>query len=235
LRTAGSGLDGMQTVTATAYKKINNNGQCSADAGGEKKQASYVLDDTGPTVTGSRLARGQRRGLERLRRRHRMGGHRRRLRRRLRPEPGDRVRHRQHAPGGVTRTATATDRLGNSGSGSVTVKLDKDKPAVAGTASPAPDAEGWHNTDVTVSVTCSDALSGISGCTGGGTNVLSSEGAAQVVSASAVDNAGNTASTSVGPFNIDKTAPSLTGSVDGRQRRRERLVHERRHCRVGVR
>ena len=116
---------------------------------------------------------------------------------------------------GVTRTATATDRVGNSGSGSLTVKADKDQPVVAGSPNPAPNAHGWNNTNVTVSVTCSDALSGIKSCTGGGTKVLSSEGKDQSIPVTAVDNADNQASTDVGPFNIDKTKPSLTGAVAG--------------------
>ncbi|WP_156028148.1 OmpL47-type beta-barrel domain-containing protein [Candidatus Solirubrobacter pratensis] len=116
---------------------------------------------------------------------------------------------------GATKTATATDRLGNQGSGSVTVKLDKTAPTIDGTRSPAANANGWNNGDVTVSLTCADALSGIKSCTGGGTKVLSTEGANQSVTATAVDNADNSATTSVSPLNVDKTPPTLTGAVAG--------------------
>jgi hypothetical protein len=211
--TAGAG-NGVQTVTATAYKKFNNTG-CTADAGGGVKQTSYVLDNTGPTVTGSRSPAASAAGWNNANvdiawtatdAGSGVGSG---------PTPATASVQANTPQVGVTSTATAADGLGNSGSGSVTVKLDKDNPVVAGSASPAANANGWHSNDVTVSVDCSDALSGIKSCTGGGTKVLSSEGAAQSLPATAVDNADNQASTSVGPFNVDKTAPSLTGAVAG--------------------
>ncbi|MCA1721008.1 MAG: hypothetical protein LC779_07915 [Actinobacteria bacterium] len=112
----------------------------------------------------------------------------------------------------MTKTATATDALGNTGSGSVTVKLDKAAPTIGASSSPAPNAFGWNNTHVTVTLTCLDGLSGIKSCTGGGSVTLKAEGDNQTLAASAVDNADNNASTSVGPIRIDKTAPALTGA-----------------------
>ena len=76
------------------------------------------------------------------------------------------------------------------------------------------NASGWNNTDVTVSFSCADALSGVDGCSTPLT--LATEGLAQVVSGSVSDLAGNTASTSVS-LNIDKTAPQvgITEPLDG--------------------
>lgn len=83
-------------------------------------------------------------------------------------------------------------------------------PVIEGSASPSPNAAGWNNTDVHVSFVCSDADSGIASCTAPVT--LSAEGAGQSVSGTAVDNAGNSASTTVSGIHIDKTAPSISAS-----------------------
>src|SRR5437764_911393 len=111
---------------------------------------------------------------------------------------------------GVTKTSTATDRLGNSGTGSVTVKLDKSAPGITGTRSPAANVNGWNNPDVTVGFSCSDSPSGVKTCSGPTT--LSASAANQSVTGTAADNADNTATATVGATHIDKLAPSLSGS-----------------------
>ncbi|NPV67598.1 MAG: hypothetical protein HPY64_10675 [Anaerolineae bacterium] len=112
---------------------------------------------------------------------------------------------------GVTLTCTATSAGGTS-SQSVTIKRDATPPTISGAAAPAP-VGGWNNTDVTVSFTCGDEMSGVASC---GPNVtLSAEGAGQSVTGTAVDNAGNSASATVSGINIDKTAPVITPTVSG--------------------
>jgi hypothetical protein len=207
--TAGSG-NGIQSVTATAYPSFNNgNGGCSGQSQ-DPKSASYVLDNTGPVVTaavapaanaagwnngnvsatwsavdaGSGVASG--------------------------PTPA--TDSQQQNTAGVTKTASALDRLGNTGSGSVTLRLDKTAPTIDAARAPAANAAGWNNTDVTVGFTCSDPLSGIKSCTGGGSVTVSTEGANQSVPGTAVDNADNSNSAGVTGINIDKTAPTLAGA-----------------------
>jgi hypothetical protein len=200
--------DGAQAVTATASPNVNPQGKCVGNTG--SAQASYTLDNTGPTVTaalaptpnaagwnkanvgltwsatdaGSGVASG--------------------------PTPATDSVSTNTA--GTSKTATATDRLGNVGTGSVTVKLDKTAPSIDATRGPAANAAGWNNTDVTVGFTCSDALSGIKSCTGGGSVVVSTEGANQSVPGTAVDNADNTNNAGVTGINIDKTSPTLSGT-----------------------
>jgi hypothetical protein len=208
--TAGAG-EGVRTVTATAFKNVNSNGRCGGEP--DPGQASYVLDNTGPTLTGSRSPAANAAGWNSSAVAIAWSAADAGAGVASGPTPAtDSVQVNTTATG-AARSATATDRLGNQGAGSLTVKVDKDKPVVAGSGSPAANAHGWNNTAVTVSVTCSDALSGIKGCTGGGTKVLADEGAGQTVAATAVDNADNETSTDVGPFHIDKTAPTLSGSV----------------------
>ncbi|MDQ1732183.1 MAG: large repetitive protein [Pseudonocardiales bacterium] len=112
--------------------------------------------------------------------------------------------------GTVTKTATVTDNVGNTGTGSVTVKLDKTGPTITGSRTPVANANGWNNSDVTVSFTASDATSGVKTTTG--PTVLSTSGANQSVTGTAVDNADNSTSTTVGSINIDKVAPTLSGA-----------------------
>ena len=110
---------------------------------------------------------------------------------------------------GTTLTCTASSAGGTS-SASVTIKRDATPPTISGSRSPAANENGWNNTDVTVSFTCSDGLSGIDSCSG--PTVLSGEGAGQSVTGTAVDKAGNSASATVGDINIDKTPPTISGS-----------------------
>lgn len=92
----------------------------------------------------------------------------------------------------------------------MTPPMDTTPPSIVGSASPAANSAGWNNTDVTVSFMCADSDSGVASCTGDVT--LSSEGAGQSASGSAVDNAGNSAMTTVSGINIDKTAPVISAS-----------------------
>ena len=111
---------------------------------------------------------------------------------------------------GTTLTCSATS-AGGSGSQSVTIKRDATAPTISGSGSPAPNANSWNNTDVTVSFTCSDLTSGIASCPSA--QILTSEAAGQSASGTATDNAGNTSSTTVGDINIDKTAPAAAASA----------------------
>src|SRR5207248_724273 len=72
------------------------------------------------------------------------------------------------------------------------------------------NANGWNNTDVTVSFTCADTLSGITVCP---TSQTLGEGANESASGTAIDAAGNSASATVGGINVDKTRPTLTGAA----------------------
>ena len=113
--------------------------------------------------------------------------------------------------GTVTKTATVTDNVGNTAtSAPVTVKLDKTAPTITGSRTPAANANGWNNTDVTVSFAPSDATSGVK--TSSAPTTLSTSAANQSVTGTVTDNADNTASTTVSGINIDKVAPTLSGT-----------------------
>jgi hypothetical protein len=105
----------------------------------------------------------------------------------------------------------SVDNAGNvEATHSTTVKLDKSAPSITVSQSPLANGAGWNKTNVVVTFTCADAASGIASCTAPQT--VTAEGAGQVVSGTAVDNAGNSASASR-TLNIDKTAPTIAGVV----------------------
>ncbi|MET0200741.1 MAG: PxKF domain-containing protein, partial [Gaiellaceae bacterium] len=112
--------------------------------------------------------------------------------------------------------ATCADEAGNEASDTLTgVSIDKTKPVVSGSRSPAANAAGWNNENVLVSFACAETgsvRSGIATDTVAG-QTLTSEGAEQSVasSGSCVDKAGNEAAqASVGHISIDKSAPEIT-------------------------
>ncbi len=196
---------GVQTVTTTAYRNANPNGKCVANQGETLgvQSASYTLDNTPPVVTGAVTPAPNAAGWNKAdatvtwTATDAGSG--------IATGPTPATDTVTAATGGVSKTATATDKVGNSATGSVTVKLDKVAPTLNVTRSPGPNANGWNNTDVTVSFTCVDELSGIKSCTGGGSQTLTSEGANQSVPGTAVDNADNTFDKGIGNINIDKT------------------------------
>ena len=109
---------------------------------------------------------------------------------------------------GQTVTGTARDNAGNSATDLATVNLDRTKPSITGSRTPAANADGWNNTDVTVHFVGTDALSGIDSVTPDRTL---GEGRDQSVTGTAVDAAGNSSSATVDGIDVDKTAPTLTG------------------------
>lgn len=112
---------------------------------------------------------------------------------------------------GQTAIGTTADLAGNSAGTSVTVNVDKTPPTIKAQLSSAPNPAGWNDSDVIVTFICNDTGSGIVTCPAPVT--VTSEGGGQAVSGTAVDKAGNKASTSV-TVNIDKSQPKATISVN---------------------
>jgi hypothetical protein len=106
----------------------------------------------------------------------------------------------------------SVDNAGNiEAAKSVDVKIDKTPPTISHTQSPAANGNGWNNSNVTVTFTCGDALSGVASCTDPQT--VTTEGQGQAVTGTATDNAGNTA-TDPATVSIDTTPPTITGAPD---------------------
>jgi hypothetical protein len=116
-------------------------------------------------------------------------------------------------------SGTATDLAGNTQTDTASgINIDETAPTIGHTLNPTgPNANGWFNTDVTVSFNCDDLLSGIDTCLvdgeAGNSKVLG-EGADQSVSGTATDAAGNTQTDTASGINIDETGPTV-GLVGG--------------------
>ncbi|HEY3368153.1 MAG TPA: GON domain-containing protein [Symbiobacteriaceae bacterium] len=110
----------------------------------------------------------------------------------------------------LSANASVSDKAGNSAGATVSgIKIDRTNPVITATRTPA-NGFGWNKGAVTITFTCSDALSGVTACSAPVT--LSLEGAGQSVTGTAVDKAGNSASITVSAVNIDHTAPLIAAA-----------------------
>ncbi len=114
------------------------------------------------------------------------------------------------AEGFTTLAQTITDRAGNASTSDITVRIDKTPPTIVGVASPTPNSNGWNNTNVTVTFTCNDTLSGVAFCSPPSTL---GQGAGQSVTGTDLDEAGNSAASTVSGINVDQTPPTLSGAA----------------------
>jgi len=116
--------------------------------------------------------------------------------------------------GVTTITFFGTDNAGNVESAKIlTIQLDKTPPTVTSVRTPPANANGWNNTNVTVSFQCADNLSGLAAGSPPAPTILSTEGANQSVTGTCTDVAGNSVSSTVSGINIDKTPPTVACSA----------------------
>src|SRR5215469_9069287 len=113
---------------------------------------------------------------------------------------------------GFSVICSATNGAGLSSLNTVTIKRDATPPSIVGARTPVPNAAGWNNTNVTVTFTCTDNLSGVApGYPSGGTTLTANTPVTgATVSGVCVDVAGNSNTTSVGPIKIDTALPSIS-------------------------
>lgn len=112
-------------------------------------------------------------------------------------------------------SAAACDHFGNCATGTYgPVNIDLDAPQVALAVQPtAPNGRnGWYTSPPSVQASCTDAMSGIATCA---QPVTVPDGAAQRVSLTATDLAGNAASATTRALNVDTHGPVL--SVSGQR------------------
>ena len=136
------------------------------------------------------------------------------------PAPGD------FFPLGLTTvTCEARDNSGNTGTASFEVQVqDTAPPALRALISPEPNANGWHNSQVAVSLSASDVSSGVQQISysinggppvvelGGNTNTLISEDGVYNISYTATDKAGNASPPETLTVKLDTTPPTVTVS-----------------------
>jgi hypothetical protein len=100
--------------------------------------------------------------------------------------------------GGLTASASLTYAIVDTGDPTITLL----------SRTPAANADGWNNTDVTLVWSCADAGSGV--VDAAVTVTVTAEGADQSATGTCVDNAGNDASDTQTAISIDKTAPTIS-------------------------
>lgn len=108
----------------------------------------------------------------------------------------------------LTLTCQATS-AGGTANDMVTLKRDATAPTITASVTPLASG-GWWNLSTgapTVSYACTDATSGVASCPG---SHEFGEGAGQSHSGTAVDDAGNAASTAVTAIDVDLTAPVVS-------------------------
>jgi RHS repeat-associated protein len=113
-------------------------------------------------------------------------------------------------------TSSASDMAGNINQSVVTINLDKTSPTIEKQLSIQPNTSGWHNSEVVISYTCTDELSGVELCPVSET--INTDGEAQAIEVNVSDKAGNSHQL-VTQLNIDTNTPLLvfTYPIDGAQ------------------
>jgi RHS repeat-associated protein len=113
----------------------------------------------------------------------------------------------------LSASGQATDVAGNVGSHThAGINIDQTAPTITIEMSPAPNPGGWNDSPLTTHFTCTDAGSGVESCPTD--QPIATEGANQMVSGTATDRAGNTASVTSDPFSIDLRPPVVTVALD---------------------
>jgi hypothetical protein len=113
------------------------------------------------------------------------------------------------AEGTADASGTCTDLAGNTKSATREVKIDKTDPVITFTnRTPAPNADGWNSSNVTVNWSCADSLSGPASASV--SDLVSTEGSNLSSTGTCHDNAGNNASDTQTGIKIDKTNPTIT-------------------------
>jgi hypothetical protein len=214
--TAGNG-DGLQTATTAASPNFNAN-NCTGQSQ-DPGAASFVLDNTGPTVSPVLTPAANSAGWNKANTTvtwtaadpdadptHPGSG--------VATQPAGSTTYQQNGIYALT-APTVTDRVGNVGSGNGTLRLDKSAPTITGSRAPAANGFGWNDGPVTAHFDCVDNpstdASGLAapGCPTDTT--VNTDGTNQSATGNVSDVAGNSASGVVNGINIDRVNPTLSG------------------------
>jgi C1A family cysteine protease len=109
----------------------------------------------------------------------------------------------------ITARQTESGKSQSGDSSALTICVDTVLPTLTwGTPTPAPNAAGWNNTNVSIPFTTNDTLSGVAGSVPTSPLVLTAEGNNVTGTVTVTDVAGNSAQFTSASFKIDKTAPA---------------------------
>ena len=127
------------------------------------------------------------------------------------------------AEGTTILTVFARDNAGNQAPAkTLAVRIDKTPPTVTfGSPTPAGNAAGWNNANVSISFTTADNLSGVAATTLPSPLVLTTEGRGTSQSVTVTDVAGNSATFTSPAVNIDRTPPTVACVRVSRQKQED--------------
>lgn len=113
-----------------------------------------------------------------------------------------------------SRSGTCTDLAGRASNTATAnnINIDKTPPAISFVSRTPANGNGWNNDAVTVTWSCTDALSGV--VSSAAVQTISAQGANQSVTGMCQDLAGNTSSNTQSGINIDSTSPTLNLPLD---------------------
>lgn len=114
----------------------------------------------------------------------------------------------------LVATGSASDRAANTATATsppFTIQLPTSTPTITVELRPTANAAGWHNTPVSAHFTCLEDGQPLAGCPPD--QIVSTEGTGLTVTGSVTNPAGQTATVTSAPFNIDRTAPLVTSSL----------------------
>jgi microsomal dipeptidase-like Zn-dependent dipeptidase/multisubunit Na+/H+ antiporter MnhG subunit len=113
---------------------------------------------------------------------------------------------------GQSVAGTATDRAGNSATHTVAaINVDLTAPVVTVAIAPSANQAGWHQSPVTATWSAADVLSGLA-ATATATTSFNTDGAGLSAAQTFSDRAGNQATVTSPPINLDRTAPTITAT-----------------------
>ena len=116
------------------------------------------------------------------------------------------------SPNFNTNNGNGNNCTGQSSSTQASYTLDNTGPVVSAALTPAPNAAGWNNTDVSVKWTASDTGVGVSGTQPFKTDAVSNNGVTTVSAPAQTDRLGNTGAAGSVTVRVDKAAPTITAS-----------------------
>lgn len=128
--------------------------------------------------------------------------------------PADVTVDRDTLDAGEVVSGTVRDNAGNTSlTATETVRVDTAAPTISAAVSPDANSAGWHRSDATVTFTCSGLGTGGS-CPAPVSVTQNTDADGTVVSATATDRAGNTASASA-TVKLDRSAPVASLAASG--------------------
>ena len=119
---------------------------------------------------------------------------------------------RRRSPSPPRRTSTGNNCTGQTNSTQASYTVDNTGPVVTAALTPAANAAGWNNTDVTVKWTATDAGSGVAAAQPFKTDTVTATASRPSTAPAQIDRLGNTGAAGSVTVRVDKAKPTITAA-----------------------